>query len=154
MTDHQKVSLLIVEDQAESRKLIRVGLQTSGFVIHEASTGLEALAMVQRKKPDVVLLDLVLPGYLNGLDVCREIKGMEGMANTLVIVISGMGDQNDFEAAVGAGANAYFVKPFRLAAIALLIKQRHLLGQNFVLARSTDGLEKHQIHPWMAHAAA
>ena len=132
---HQKVSLLIVEDQAESRKLIRVGLQTSNCVVHEASTGLEALAIVQRTNPDVVLLDLVLPGYLNGFDVCREIKGMEGMVNTLVIVISGMSDQNDFDEAVCAGANAYFVKPFRLAAIELLIKQRHLLGPDFVLVR-------------------
>ena len=66
--------ILIVEDQADIRDLIRMSLEHGDFEIHEAEDGDQGLQMAQRLAPDLVLLDVMMPGQLNGLAVCKRLK--------------------------------------------------------------------------------
>ncbi len=104
--------LLIVEDHADIRKLLRMTLEFDEFDIHEASNGDIGLAMARDIAPDIVLLDLMMPGHLDGLDVCRHIKADLTMQNTKVIMLTARGKASDQEAGTQAGADAYLVKPF------------------------------------------
>jgi len=104
--------LLIVEDHADIRKLLRMTLEFDDFDIHEASNGDIGLAMARDMVPDVVLLDLMMPGHLNGLDVCRHIKADPTMAHTKVIMLTARGKASDREAGMAAGADDYLMKPF------------------------------------------
>lgn len=104
--------LLIVEDHADIRKLLRMTLEFDDFDIHEASNGDIGLAMARDLVPDVVLLDLMMPGHLNGLDVCRHIKADAAMAHTKVIMLTARGKASDREAGMAAGADDYLMKPF------------------------------------------
>lgn len=104
--------LLIVEDHADIRKLLRMTLEFDDFEIHEASNGDVGLAMVRDLVPDVVLLDLMMPGHLNGLDVCRHIKADPTTAHTKVIMLTARGKAGDKEAGLAAGADDYLMKPF------------------------------------------
>jgi two-component system, OmpR family, phosphate regulon response regulator PhoB len=104
--------LLIVEDHADIRKLLRMTLEYDNFEVHEASNGDVGLAMARDIAPDIVLLDLMMPGHLNGLDVCRHIKADPNMQHTKVIMLTARGKASDQEAGTQAGADAYLMKPF------------------------------------------
>jgi two-component system, OmpR family, phosphate regulon response regulator PhoB len=104
--------LLIVEDHADIRKLLRMTLEYDNFDVYEASNGDVGLAMARDIAPDVVLLDLMMPGHLNGLDVCRHIKADPNMQHTKVIMLTARGKASDQEAGTQAGADAYLMKPF------------------------------------------
>jgi two-component system, OmpR family, phosphate regulon response regulator PhoB len=104
--------LLIVEDHADIRKLLRMTLEYDNFEVHEASNGDVGLAMARDITPDIVLLDLMMPGHLNGLDVCRHIKADPNMQHTKVIMLTARGKASDQEAGTQAGADAYLMKPF------------------------------------------
>jgi two-component system, OmpR family, phosphate regulon response regulator PhoB len=104
--------LLIVEDHADIRKLLRMTLEYDNFDVHEASNGDVGLAMARDIAPDIVLLDLMMPGHLNGLDVCRHIKADPNMRHTKVIMLTARGKASDQEAGTQAGADAYLMKPF------------------------------------------
>jgi two-component system, OmpR family, phosphate regulon response regulator PhoB len=104
--------LLIVEDHADIRKLLRMTLEYDNFDVHEASNGDVGLAMARDIAPDIVLLDLMMPGHLNGLDVCRHIKADPNMQHTKVIMLTARGKASDQEAGTQAGADAYLMKPF------------------------------------------
>jgi DNA-binding response OmpR family regulator len=103
---------LIVDDNHQLRELVKMTLAFSDFEIHEADNGKEALTLVKAIRPDVVLLDIMMPGDLNGLDVCRYIKSDPELSQTKVILLSARGQKTDLEAGGTAGADAYFVKPF------------------------------------------
>jgi two-component system phosphate regulon response regulator PhoB len=104
--------LLIVEDHADIRKLLRMTLEFDDFEIHEASNGDVGLTMARALVPDIVLLDLMMPGHLNGLDVCRHIKSDPAMQHTKVIMLTARGKASDREAGMEAGADDYLMKPF------------------------------------------
>jgi two-component system KDP operon response regulator KdpE len=102
-------SILIVDDEAQIRKLLNITLQSNGYRIHEASTGKEALLLVANNPPDLVLLDLGLPDE-NGHDVLKHLR--EWFSNPIVI-ISVQSNETDIVKALDNGANDYLVKPFR-----------------------------------------
>jgi two-component system, OmpR family, phosphate regulon response regulator PhoB len=104
--------LLIVEDQPEIRMLIQMALEFENFEIHEAADGDAALALLPALRPDLVLLDVLMPGSRNGLDVCRAIKADAAMSGTRVVMLSARSQPSDRQAGLAAGADAYLVKPF------------------------------------------
>nr|WP_145545446.1 response regulator [Variovorax boronicumulans] len=104
--------ILIVEDHADIRKLLRMTLEFEDYDIQEAGTGDQGLALALQSAPDVVLLDLMMPGQLNGLDVCRRIKNDPGLRHTKVVMLTARGQSGDREAGLQAGADDYLVKPF------------------------------------------
>jgi CheY-like chemotaxis protein len=110
MAERQK--LLIVDDHDELRTLIKMTLEYSDYELFEAENGDVALQIVGDIKPDVMILDIMMPGQLDGIEVCRRIKGDPATANIKVILLSAKGQKGDIQDGGDAGADAYFVKPF------------------------------------------
>ena len=104
--------VLIVEDQADIRKLIRMTLEFENFEIHEAADGAFGLNMVRAVRPDLVLLDVMMPGELDGLQVCQRIKADPELRHVKVVLLTARGQVRDREAGTAAGADEYLVKPF------------------------------------------
>ncbi len=105
-------TVLIVEDYADIRRLIRMTLEFEDCIIHEAIDANTGLAAVRDLHPDLVFLDVMMPGELNGLDLCHAIKDDPTLRHIQVILVSARGNSTDREAGLRAGADAYMVKPF------------------------------------------
>ena len=104
--------ILIVEDHADIRKLVRLTLEFEDYEIHEAVNADEGLEAVRRLRPDLLLLDVMMPGKLNGLDLCRLVKTDLSRGRPQVVLLSARGQCQDVEAGMNAGADAYLLKPF------------------------------------------
>jgi len=104
--------ILIVEDQPDIRKLIRMTLEFGDFEIHEASDGESGLAMANALQPHLMLLDVMMPGLLDGYQVCQRIKKDAELKKIRVIMLTARGQVNDLEMGEKAGADSYLVKPF------------------------------------------
>ncbi len=104
--------VLIVEDHADIRRLIRMTLEFEECEIFEASNGESGLVAAARDRPDVVLLDVMMPGEFDGLEVCRMLKLTPGLANVKVVILSASGSAADVQKGIAAGADAYLIKPF------------------------------------------
>ncbi len=104
--------ILIVDDHADLRKLIRLTLMTTPYVLHEAANGRDALQRAAETNPDLVILDVMMPGDLNGYQVCQHIKDDPTLAHTTVMLITARGQQADLEEGARVRADAYLVKPF------------------------------------------
>ncbi|MBN8504325.1 MAG: response regulator [Burkholderiales bacterium] len=104
--------VLIVEDQAEIRELIRMTLEFEDYALHEAENGERGLAEAQRVRPDLILLDVMMPGALDGLQLCRLLKQDPVLSRAKVVMLTARAQMADREAASQAGADAYLVKPF------------------------------------------
>jgi CheY-like chemotaxis protein len=103
--------VLIVDDQADIRRMMNIALGED-FDLLEAEDGLTALEMVHQHRPDVVLLDVMMPGGMDGLQVLEAIRNDPQLKYTRVILVSAKGQVSDYELGMQMGANAYFVKPF------------------------------------------
>lgn len=104
--------ILIVEDHMDIRKLLKMTLEFDDFEIHEAATGDEGWAMAQELRPDIVLLDVMMPGTLSGLDVCRLLKAEAKTWHAKVVMLTARVHAADREAGAAAGADDYLMKPF------------------------------------------
>ncbi len=104
--------ILIVEDHADIRRLIRMTLEFEPVEIHEAPDAPAGLQAAQALRPDLVLLDVMMPGGMDGLDLCRALRADPALADVPVVVLSARGQASDLQAALAAGASAYLVKPF------------------------------------------
>ncbi len=102
--------VLVVDDDAVVRRTVQRAL--AGLRVVEAVTGSEALALVRREPPDVVLLDVLLPD-MTGYEVCLRIK--EAVPGLPVLLVTGFGELEDRSAGEGAGADGHLVKPFATA---------------------------------------
>ena len=116
--------ILIVEDHPTMREAMRLVLEGEGFDIDEASDGDQALAAVQLERPDLVLLDMSIPG-VSGPDVLAAVKNDPGNSKVRVIVVTATGEEGR-AAAMAGGADHYFTKPF--SPIALLQAVEEVLG--------------------------
>lgn len=103
--------VLIVDDQVDIRRMMTIALAGS-FDLLEAEDGVTALELVRQQKPDVVLLDVMMPGDMDGLQVLEAIRADAQIKDTRVIMVSAKGQVHDYELGMKTGANAYFVKPF------------------------------------------
>ena len=104
--------VLIVEDQADIRKLIRMTLEFEDYEIHEASDGAAGLRVARDIRPELVLLDVMMPGELDGLQVCHHLKSDPATRDMRVVLLTARGQARDREAGRDAGADEYLVKPF------------------------------------------
>lgn len=104
--------ILIVEDQPDICKLVRMTLEFGDFEIHEAHDGESGLNMARAIKPDVILLDVMMPGLLDGYQVCDRIKKDPELRAIKVAMLTARGQATDLAAGEAAGADAYLVKPF------------------------------------------
>lgn len=115
--------ILIVDDQADIRRLIHLTLGKR-YEIHEASNASEALAIAAEQKPDAMILDIMMPGEMNGMDVLRQVKGDAVLNGSFVVMVTAKGQQSDFEMAINAGADAYLIKPFSPLQLMSLLQER------------------------------
>lgn len=106
--------ILIVDDEPSNLKVAMDAIASMGHTYTTAGGGAEALEALRRKKPDLVLLDLMMPG-VSGLDICREIRSLHGLAELPVLMLTASGQTRDILAAFTAGANDILQKPFELA---------------------------------------
>ncbi len=105
----QKPIVLLVEDDKFLRELIIQKLEKEGFEAQSAIEAKEAFKLIDEKKPNVVLLDLVLPG-IDGFSIIRRIKKNPQTADIAVIILSNLGQQEDLERAMSEGASEYLIK--------------------------------------------
>jgi len=115
--------ILVVEDMESVVKLLRMLLEREGFEVTVAQDGLEALEAVRRDKPDLVLLDLLLP-ELDGLEVCRRIRHDPLTAHVPIIILSGKDEVADKVIGLEIGADDYITKPFEANELIARIKGR------------------------------
>lgn len=108
----EKQKLLIVDDHDELRELLKMTLEYSHFELLEATDGQQALELVEQHQPDVLILDIMMPGELDGIEVCQRIKANPKTAHIRVVLLSAKGQTDDIRTGGEAGADAYFVKPF------------------------------------------
>jgi two-component system phosphate regulon response regulator PhoB len=104
-------AVLIVEDEEPILEMIRYGLEREGFRVRTAGSGEEALSLVLDELPDLVLLDLMLPG-IDGLEVCRRIRGRAETAGIPLIMLTARNAESDIVAGLELGADDYLTKPF------------------------------------------
>jgi two-component system, OmpR family, phosphate regulon response regulator PhoB len=104
--------ILIVEDNADIRRLVRMTLESADHEILEATDGESGLHLAQVIRPDLVLLDVMMPGDIDGLEVCRQIRQSADLTDIRVVLLTARGQIKDREAGLAAGANAYLAKPF------------------------------------------
>jgi two-component system, cell cycle response regulator DivK len=107
-------TVLVADDKATSRELVRTVLEKSGYTVVEASDGVEALRNARASKPDLIILDLHMPG-LDGFAVVREIRQDQNLAATPVMALTASAMQGDRERAISAGFTSYIAKPIQLS---------------------------------------
>ncbi|MFP4496647.1 MAG: response regulator transcription factor [Vulcanimicrobiota bacterium] len=104
--------ILVVDDQVEVRDLVEVTLRNESFDIIKSDNGKEAVELAVRECPDLIIMDIMMPGELDGLDATRKIKNNEETKNCKIIMLTAKGQQFDRSRGFEAGADEYFVKPF------------------------------------------
>lgn len=125
-------TILIVDDEADLRRLVDFNLRASGFGTLLAATGREALQHIEATPPDLVLLDLMLPD-VQGKDICRQLKQDPRTRHIPVIMLTALGDEIDRVVGFELGADDYVVKPFSVRELTLRIRA--------ILKRAVPGSE-------------
>ena len=106
-----KKRILLIEDEEDIASLIKLQAEVSGYKLHVEVDGINGYRAVEREKPDLVILDIMLPGQ-NGLDVCRKIKSNPDLRDILVIILTAKSEELDVVLGLELGADDYVVKPF------------------------------------------
>ncbi len=106
-------SVLIVEDETALITLLRYNLEREGYRVFEARDGEEALIVADEAKPDVIILDWMLP-HLSGIEVCRRLRGRMDLRNVPIIMLTARGEESDRIRGLDTGADDYITKPFSM----------------------------------------
>ena len=117
-------TLILVEDSGDVRKLLRITLGYGLYRIHETDNATEALLLARSVRPDVMVLDVMLPGGVNGFQLCELIKRDESLRSTFVVMVTARGSEADLEEGRRCGADAHVVKPFSPAHLIQVIESR------------------------------
>ncbi len=104
-------TILTIEDQPDIRRLIRMTLEFKGYRVIESGDGVEGLRLARSEKPDLILLDVMMPG-MDGLTVGRTLTADPLLSRIPVIMLSALGSAGDIDAGLQCGVRAYLVKPF------------------------------------------
>lgn len=107
----QKKRILLIEDEEDIAALIKLQAEMSGYKLHVEVDGINGFRAVEREKPDLVILDIMLPGQ-NGLDVCRKIKGSPELRHIPVIILTAKSEEIDVVLGLELGGDDYIAKPF------------------------------------------
>jgi len=107
----QKKRILLIEDEEDIAALIKLQAELSGYKLHVEVDGINGYRAIEREKPDLIVLDIMLPGE-NGLDVCRKMKSDPELKNIPVLILSAKGEEIDVVLGLELGADDYVPKPF------------------------------------------
>jgi two-component system, OmpR family, alkaline phosphatase synthesis response regulator PhoP len=133
-----KANILVVDDEEDIRELVELHLDREGYRILTCETGEQALSLARAKTPDLVVLDLMLPG-MDGLEVCKRLKADSALQQIPVVMLTAKGEESDIVAGLELGADDYITKPF--SGKVLVARVRRLLRKN-VEAGDEKGLVK------------
>ncbi|MGH7999590.1 MAG: response regulator [Brasilonema sp.] len=122
------MDILIIEDEPEIAQLIQMSLEKEGFSCRISSDGLNALRIFQEQSPDLIILDLMIPG-LDGLEVCARIRQKPGGKDPYILMLTAKGEEIDRVIGLSTGADDYMVKPF--SPRELIARVRALLRRSF-----------------------
>lgn len=129
--------VLVVEDEEDILELIRYNLAKEGYVVTGVTTGEDALNVARNAAPDLVLLDIMLPG-LDGLEVCRRLKADGRVQHIPVIMLTAKGEESDIVVGLELGATDYVTKPF--SPRVLVARIRAVLRRRAVASGDEDAL--------------
>lgn len=107
----KREKVVVIEDEADIREVIEHNLDREGYRVHSAPDGEAGLQLINKKAPDLVLLDLMLPG-LDGIEVCRKLKANPVTRSIPIIMVTAKGEESDVVLGLGIGADDYVAKPF------------------------------------------
>jgi len=127
----QKQKLLLIEDEEDIADLIRLQAEISGYKFSHAADGLNGYEAIIKEKPDLIILDLMLPGQ-NGLEVCRKVKANGDLRHIPIIMISAKSEETDVVLGLELGADDYVTKPFSPRVLLSRVKavtRRHEEGE-------------------------
>ena len=124
-------TVLVVDDEADILELLDYNLSRQGYAVVRAADGEEALAAARRQRPDLIVLDLMLP-RLDGLSVCRALKGDAGLKAVPIVMLTARGEEADIVTGLELGADDYVTKPFSprvlLARLKAVLRRRAVGG--------------------------
>lgn len=126
-----KLKVLVVDDEADILDLLEYNLQKEGYEVLRAMDGEEALRKARVEKPDMILLDIMMP-KLDGIEACRKIREMKGLENTYIVFLTARAEEYSELAGFEAGADDYIAKP---------IRPRVLMSRLKALTRRKSGLD-------------
>ena len=112
--------ILIVEDELDLRSTLEFKFKSEGYTVESVSKGKDALAALSRKKPDLILLDLMLPD-MSGLDICKKVRNSPHDHDVSIIMLTAKGEEVDRVLGFELGADDYVVKPFSVRELALRV---------------------------------
>jgi CheY-like chemotaxis protein len=119
--------ILVVDDHEDSRVVARMVLEHAGYAVSVAATGPEALAMAISRKPDLVLMDIVLP-EMDGLEVSRRLRMHPTTRDTRIVAVTALG-RAIREESLRAGCDAFLTKPYHVAALRSIVFEQLLYGR-------------------------
>jgi CheY-like chemotaxis protein len=111
--------IILVDDELSLLEIFSTMLKRKGFRVIEATNALDALDLVRKVKPDLLILDVMMPG-MNGIELCRELRTWPDTHDTPILMLSALGDKGTIRASMDAGATAYLNKP---------VLQKELVGK-------------------------
>lgn len=126
-----KERILVIEDEEDILALVHYNLVKAGFRVETAASGKEGLRKTEATRPDLVVLDLMLP-EMDGLDVCRKIRSNPGLADTAIVMMTAKGEEAEIITGLELGADDYIPKPFSPQVLVARIKavlRRRATGQ-------------------------
>ncbi len=103
--------ILVADDDPSILRLLQLNFELEGFEVHTASDGEDALAKARSASPDVIVLDVMMPG-LDGLEVCRRLKEDGAMRTVPIILLTALGQERERREGMAVGASHYVMKPF------------------------------------------
>ncbi len=140
--------ILVVEDDEDIMELIAYNLEKERYAVLKSDTGEKALARVGKNRPDLVLLDLMLPG-MDGLEICKRLKSDAATRDIPVLMVTAKGEESDVVAGLELGADDYLTKPFRPRE--MIARVRAILRRAAAPAIDPNATEEIAIHGISIH---
>src|SRR5580704_11007527 len=132
--------IVLIEDDADLYSLIQYNLEKEGFALAGAQTGKGAIDLCRRERPDLIILDIMLPDF-DGLDICKGIRSNPELAQTPVIFLTARASETDRIVGLEIGANDYIVKPFFIRELVARVKTQFRTLANPVRTVRSGSLE-------------
>ncbi|MFA5785169.1 MAG: response regulator transcription factor [Phycisphaerae bacterium] len=137
-----KENILIVDDEEDVLELVRYNLEKNGYKILAATNGEDAIKIAKSKSPDLIILDLMLPG-IDGLEVCKKLKSDTKTQNISIIMLTAKGEETDIVTGLEIGADDYITKPF--SPKVLVARVRRILHRNIAQNLENAPVKIHEV---------
>jgi DNA-binding response OmpR family regulator len=138
--------ILVVDDERDILELVKYNLEKEGYRVTTVATGEDALSQARKRMPDLVVLDLMLPG-VDGLEVCRRLKGDAATQAIPIVMLTAKGTEADVVAGLELGASDYVTKPFSPRVLAARVRAVLRRGAEAADAEATIRIKDLTIHP-------